>query len=99
MINPEDYDFPVPGEKAPEPEDVFEPAMIGPNFQAFADLVCLMAQEFGCQYDATVEELGKTKGWSIQLLFNAKTRTLRVKAQHPDNIWDKATPGVEAGHA
>lgn len=99
MINPEDYDFGVPGERAPEPEDAFTPASITQNFQAFADLVCLLLQKYGCQFDVTMDELATTRGWSIQMLHNPRQKKIRLEAHHNDNPWDRQTPGVEPGHA
>lgn len=86
-------------DKAAEPEDAFVPVSIPANFQAFADLTCLMVQKFGNEFSVSADELTTTKGWTIQFLYNARTKTLRLKAHHPADAWSQATPGVEAGHA
>ena len=88
----------IPGEEA-VPEDVFEPVFVPNNMQAFLAAVTFALRKAGHEVSLSEEDLASVKGWNLNLLYNARTKVLKLACNHPEDIWSKTTPGVEAGHA
>lgn len=98
------FDGYIPGMEPLEPE---EPAdefvqLQGPDvMRALVHVASILTRRYGDQVDISKGDMDAVAGWALRLLYNPKTGVIRtvVDGAGAAPVWDKATPGVEPGHA
>lgn len=81
------------------PADEWVELPAGGNLNVIINMLGFLIRKWGRVVEFTVDDIQSMAGAHYHLQYNPKTLNSRLVLHEADDVWSRATPGIEPGHA